>query len=105
MRKHAFHYFRISLYFTMRVCAFYGNYMNVAKGGKVPWNLSVNQKLKRLMQIHCAETGQEISALTETLYVQFLKEQKEPIQKMKRRTTQWPPINTNRTSASSTARG
>ena len=44
------------------------------EGHKVPWNLSINAEIKRLMQIRCAEEGRDISELTEELYLKFLKE-------------------------------
>lgn len=40
---------------------------------KVAWNLSVNEELKRQMQIYCAANGEEISEVTEGLYRELLK--------------------------------
>lgn len=41
---------------------------------KEAWNLSINIEVKRLMQIHCVNTKQEISTLTESLYVKYMEE-------------------------------
>lgn len=43
---------------------------------RVPWNLSVNSELKRLMKIQCASDGDDISEVTEKLYRDYLKQNK-----------------------------
>lgn len=44
--------------------------------GKVPWNLSVDAELKRLVKIQCAADGTDVSEVTEKLYRDYLKENK-----------------------------
>lgn len=43
------------------------------EGKREPFNLSVDSNLKRQMKIYCAETGEDVSEVTEMLYEQFLK--------------------------------
>lgn len=45
-----------------------------AANGKTTLNLSINAEIKRRMKISCAETGDDVSAVTEALYVKFLGE-------------------------------
>lgn len=43
-----------------------------AKNGNVPLNLSVNPDLKRLVKIHSAKEGKNVSEITEKLYEELL---------------------------------
>jgi len=44
-----------------------------AENGREAFNLSINTEVKRLMKIACAESGEDVSDVTEKLYAEFLK--------------------------------
>ena len=59
----------------LSVCA-HDQIVMKAKKDKTTLHLSVNPKLKRLMKMHCASEGTNVSSVTESLYTDFLDRQK-----------------------------
>lgn len=49
--------------------------VSVLMSAKVPLNLSMDAEVKRQMKIHCAGSGEDVSEVTEALYVKFLRSQ------------------------------
>lgn len=44
-----------------------------ATNGRTAFNLSINKDVKRAMKVACAESGDDVSDVTEQLYLNFLK--------------------------------
>jgi hypothetical protein len=72
MRKLFFKKRKFRLLFLARVRMVYSGMS--AANGKQAFNLSINSEIKRQMKISCAETGEDVSKVTEALYAKFLAE-------------------------------
>lgn len=64
----------ISFFFTFPcACAHIRKFMS-AENGREAFNLSINKDVKRAMKVACAESGEDVSEVTEKLYAVFLKQ-------------------------------